>query len=105
MTESYVVMSQTTTARRGLFGRLRSRGTTMMTPVAMVPTPPPMPAPGTTITTPTTTTPTTGVIPASGTIVTTDGSVITTDGSVITTADYTTPVQTRRGLFGRLRNR
>lgn len=106
-TRSYVVADQTTTVRRGMFGRVRSRGTATVTPMPAVPVvaAAPMPTDGP-IGWSITTTPPTDVVPASGTIVTADGTVISTDGGVVTTAGYTTPVQTRRtGLFGRIRNR
>jgi hypothetical protein len=104
-TGTYVVADQTTTVRRGMFGRVRSRGTATVTPMAAMPVvAEAMPADGP-IGWSITPTPPTDVVPASGTIVTADGTVISTDG-VVTTAGYTTPVQTRRtGLFGRMRNR
>lgn len=115
----------TTKTRRGLFGRLRGRTTasssvTMpapavvtapvvapLVPVAPAPavvpavpaTMPAKPVPGTV----SMTTTTTSVVPVSG--------VVVTEAPVVTTAGYTTMTEsksvttTRRGLFGRLRNR
>ena len=96
----------TASPRRGLFARLRNRGTssTYTTgPVTTVPTtgatpmppatpPAPMPMPGKTSATPMPGT--TGVVMASG-----------TDSGTVMTASYSEPAKQRRGLFGRLRNR
>lgn len=108
----------TTTAspRRGLFGRLRTRGTpattvgnggtiplnttpgTVISPMPVVPVPMPMPMPGTTtkpvgaMTMPATrATMRSGIMVVGGT---------TMDGGVVTTAGYSEPAA-RRGLFGR----
>lgn len=127
-----VLTAAPTSTRRGLFGRLRNRGTTTsampatgplttttpgtiittpapgFAPPPPAPVPMPMPMPGTkpggiAMTTP-------GVVPASGTIVTTNGTVVTADGTPLMTTSAMTPMtmppQTRRvGLIGRLRNR
>lgn len=91
--------------RRGLLSRLRDRrsGSTMTAPTMTAPTmtaPPttaPMPMPGTTpVPMPMPGKTTGSVTPAGGTVTTGD----------IVTASYTEPTAaTRRGLFGRMRNR
>src|SRR5262245_17881472 len=106
-----VVAAPTTQTRRGLFGRLRNRGTTTTTPVMapMTPAPAPMftpgapqPMPGTTRTNGETVInpqpiPAGPIMPAGGTIVSPDGTMMT--------AGYSEPTQTRRGLLARLRAR
>jgi hypothetical protein len=106
----------TTTARRGLFGRLRNRNTAtyssaplMSAPAPVVtpaPTPAPAPAPtpmpgvkpaGAMM-------PMTAVVPAGGSVP--PGTYTATDGTVIQVGGMQTqPQSTRRGLFSRLRNR
>jgi hypothetical protein len=109
------------TQRRGLFGRLRSRNTTMTyspaTPVMTAPIPagatpmPPITAPQTmpgTKTSPTATTgqivQATGNLPV-GTYTTTDGTIIQIGGTQMATDSSMSSQSTRRGLFSRLRNR
>lgn len=94
------------TPRRGLFGRLRNRNSTPAVTTTALPTvsapvmtaPAPMAMPSATVATP---------MPAP----TAPSDVVVVSGTVmaepvVTTAGYTEPTTTtRRGLFGRLRNR
>ncbi len=99
----------TASPRRGLFARLRNRGTTTYTtgPVTTVPatsatpmpstTPPapmPMPGAGKTSAAPMPSTKDAKVVVASG-----------TDSGAVMMASYSEPTKQRRGLFARLRNR
>lgn len=113
-----VESAPTQSTRRGLFGRMRGRNTTptpmtapaMMTAPTMTPSMPmpmpvarasgaavmPMPMPPS------------GVTVASGTVI--DTNVVTVGYTEVMPATYTEPAMTtqpttRRGLFGRLRNR
>jgi hypothetical protein len=108
------------TTRRGLFGRLRNRGTTPATysaPVMTAPapastTPPvaaPMPMPGTKTST---ARPMNGqIVQASGnlppgTYTTTDGTIVQIGGTQsMTSTSMSSPQPARQGLFSRLRNR
>ena len=91
-TAGYTVMTEPAPARRGLFARFRTRGTTVAAPMPMtVVAPAPMPMPMTT------------VVPASGTtIVPTTVVPMTTTSDVVMTTGTTAP---RMGLLARLRAR
>lgn len=117
--ESAPVVTTATPTRRGLFGRLRNRGTatttmpatgtTIVTPGTVVtpapttaPAPMPMPTPK----------PDTKPTPNAMTVPPTSGGIglgnfvaVSTLDSGVVQASATEPVQPRRGLFGRLRNR
>lgn len=106
-------------ARRGLFARLRNRGTTTYSPAPTVVTPPaatPMPMPGTTPTPmppvkPATGTTTSGkVVPATGTLpagryTTTDGTIVQIGGTTSGSRVGNTAEPTRGGFLSRLRAR
>ena len=123
---SYVPATQSTTARRGLFGRLRNRNTSTMSyssPVMTTPTTgaapmpgatpmppvaPPQAMPGTKTGAMMTTPMTGGVVQATGnlpagTYTTTDGTIVQIGGTQPAAPANTTT--TSRGLFSRLRNR
>ncbi len=122
----YAPTTQTTTARRGLFGRLRNRNTGTMsysspvmtapatggTPVPaatpMPPVAPPQAMPGAKSGAMMTTPMTGGVVQASGNLP--PGTYTTTDGTIVQVggtqpAAPATTTTTSRGLFSRLRNR